>query len=167
MPAQHLRPTPHLWSPGMRVFMANAPYRVLATHVGCFLEDGDYHEVLIAPEVEGAGALWINADRAVIDREDPTTRRLLECPTPNDAPHGGCESSSGGPNSDFRSPSSSSSISSSPFSSDNSLDVEAILERLQGSMSGHVSDMGWKLLTHAERDILDLVAEVKRLRGRR
>jgi hypothetical protein len=33
-------------------------------------------------------------------------------------------------------------------------------------MSGHVSDMGWKLLAHAERDILDLVAEVKRLRAR-
>ena len=97
----------------------------------------------------------------------PKSRRLSECPSQNDAPRGEPASSSGASNSGCRLRSSSSSTSSSLFSTDNSLDVEAILERLQGSMSGHVSDMGWKLLTHAEQDILDLIAEVRRLRGRR
>lgn len=162
----HLRPTPHIWAPGMRVLVGATPHRVLATHVGCFLADGDYHEVLISPEMEEGRARWISTDYTTLDLEDPTTRRLLECLTQNDPSHGGDAPSSGSSKSGFRSDSSSSSTSSSPSSAFNSLDVEVIRERLEGSMSGHVSDMAWKLLTHAERDILDLIAEVRRLRGR-
>ena len=166
MPTHHLRPTPHIWAPGMRVLVGSTPHRVLDTHVGCFLADGDYHEVLLAPETEGGSVRWLSTDYVTLDRDDPTTRRLLECLNPDDAPHDGSSSSSGSSNSDCRSSSSSSSTSSSPSSDANSLDVEAIQERLEGSMSGHVSDMAWKLLAHAERDILDLIAEVRRLRGR-
>lgn len=151
----------------MRVFTGGSPHRVLATHVGCFLEEGDYHEVLVTPEAEGGRAAWVSTDRVTLDLDDPTTRRLLECLTLNDLLRGGDASSSGSSKSGFRSDSSSSSTSSSPSSASNSLDIEAIRERLEGSMSGHVSDMGWKLLTHAERDILDLIAEVRRLRGGR
>ena len=167
MPTHHLRPTPHIWAPGMRVLVGATPHRVISTHVGCFLADGDYHEVLLAPETDGESVRWLSTDYVTLDLDDPTTRRLLECLTQNDPSHGGDAASSGSSKSGFKSSSSSSSTSSSPSSESNSLDLEAIRERLEGSMSGHVSDMGWKLLAHAERDILDLIAEVRRLRGRR
>jgi len=146
----------------MRVLLPNGvAHRVLATHVGWFLTEGDYHEVLITPESEGRGSMWVCTDRVKLDLNDPTTRRLLECTS-----DGSSASSSGGSNSASKSSSSASSTDSSASSDSNSLDLDAILTRLSGSMSGHVSDMGWKLLAHAERDILDLVAEVKRLRAR-
>jgi hypothetical protein len=44
------------------------------------------------------------------------------------------------------------------------LDIDALVERLRSSVENHPSDAAWHLLAHAERDILDLVREVARLR---
>jgi hypothetical protein len=44
------------------------------------------------------------------------------------------------------------------------LDLDALEERLRSSVENHPSDAAWHLLAHAERDILALVKEVRRLR---
>lgn len=44
------------------------------------------------------------------------------------------------------------------------LDIDALVERLRSSVENHPSDAAWHLLAHAERDILALVKEVRRLR---
>lgn len=167
----------HLWVPGMGVFVRGVPARVLDVHVGWFLAEGDYYEVLVLAKHDGARPEWALGKYVTLDHDDLATRSIIEWTNHvSKAPPSADASSSGSSTSSSRPPSSSSSKTSSPSSTEKSsapsgsssseVDLDAVLERLAGSMSGHVSDMGWKLLAHAERDIQALVNEVRRLRAR-
>jgi hypothetical protein len=161
----------------MGVLVRGAPARVLDVHVGWFLSEGDYYELLVVEARDGAHPEWVLEKYIAFDHADRATRSILEWTSHvSKALPSADESSSASSTSSSRSSSSPSSTTCSPSSSERSsrpavdtsseVDLDAILERLDGSMSGHVSDMGWKLLTHAERDICILVEEVRRLRNR-
>lgn len=134
---------------------------MLKVHRGDFLEADDHVELLVCLEQEGATPSWVLPRYVTLLLDDPTTRSLLAWY--DDAP----SSSSTSPS---RRSASSSGRTSLPCSSSNAatadagVDIDALVERLRSSVENHPSDAAWHLLAHAERDILDLVKEVRRLR---
>ena len=150
------------WMPGMAVSIGGGLLRVLKVHHGDFLEADDHVELLVCAEEEGATPSWVMPRYVTVLLDDPTTRSLLAwyC---DDAP----SSSSTSPSRRLCSSSgktSSASSSSSAGTADAGVDIDALVERLRSSVENHPSDAAWHLLAHAERDILDLVQEVRRLR---
>lgn len=150
------------WMPGMAVSVGGGVLRVLKVHRGDFLEADDHVELLVCAEEEGATPSWVLPRYVTVLLDDPTTRSLLAwyC---DDAPSSSSTSPSRRPSSSSGRTSSASS-SSSTGTADEVLDIDALVERLRSSVENHPSDAAWHLLAHAERDILALVKEVRRLR---
>ena len=150
------------WMPGMAVSVGGGVLRVLKVHRGDFLEADDHVELLVCAEEEGATPSWVLPRYVTVLLDDPTTRSLLAwyC---DDAPSSSSTSPSRRPSSSSGRTSSASS-SSSTCAADEVLDIDALVERLRSSVENHPSDAAWHLLAHAERDILALVKEVRRLR---
>ncbi len=64
------------WVPGMGVFVRGRPARLLDVHVGWFLAEGDYYELLV---VEGeARPEWVLEKHITLDTDDLATRSILE-----------------------------------------------------------------------------------------
>lgn len=154
-------PPDRKWLPGMGVTLGGGVFRVLKVHHGDFLEDGDYVELLLCEEAEDAQPTWMLPRYVTVLADDPVTRSLLACPDASSSLSSTSPSRSGSCSSGT--PSSASS-SWSAATADAGLDIDAVVERLRASVENHPSDAAWHLLAHAERDILDLVKEVRRLR---
>jgi hypothetical protein len=147
------------FEPGMAVTLGGNLLRILKVHKGDYL-DGSYTELLVVDSSEDATPTWMLPRYLTLVGDDLVNRSVEEW---NRARSSSCSTLQS------RLPASSSGSSSSPSSSaksgTSSLDVEDIVARIRESMSKHPSDAAWYLLAHAEQDILDLVEEVKRLRG--
>ena len=147
------------FTPGMAVTVGGPLLRVLRVYEGDFLE-GSYTELLVVEEDEHATPWWVQPRYVTSVGDDLANRSIEEWLAARSTTSLTLAS---------RSHSSSFGTTSSPsFESSSSarpLDLHAIVERIRESMSKHPSDAAWYLLAHAERDILDLVDEVKRLRG--
>lgn len=139
------------WQPGMAVTLGGATLRVVRVYEGDYL-GGSYIELLVVEENEHATPTWVLPRYvSVVVDECPTDPRTLGSSVSLTSPS--------------RQPSSPSFNSSSPSScSPATLDTQAIRSRLRESMTAHPMDAALHLLTHAERDILDLCAEVDALR---
>ncbi len=149
--------------PGMAVSLGGGVLRVLKAHRGDFLEADDHVELLVCAEEEGATPSWVLPRYVTVLLDDPTTRSLLAWHY-DDAPSSCSTSSSRRPCSSSGRTSSASSSSSCSTAADSGVDIDALVERLRSSVENHPSDAAWHLLAHAERDILALVKEVRRLR---
>jgi len=148
----------------MAVSIGGKLMRVLAVHRGDYLEPDDHAELLVCLAEEDARPEWVMPRYATVLLDDPTTRSLVswyaDAPSFSSTPPSRPASSSSSGGSSGRS-----SVSSTSSGTERDpLDLDALVERLRSSVENHPSDAAWHLLAHAERDILLLVKEVRRLR---
>jgi hypothetical protein len=144
------------WYPGMAVSLGGGILRVIKVYKGDYL-GGEYTELLVVEEDEHATPMWV-LPRYVSVLVDECPRRpecapLSSSSTPSPKP----SQSSSGTSSFLRS-------STSSTTSGWKCDTASIRTRLRESMAPHPTDAAFHLLTHAERDILDLCDDLDALR---
>jgi hypothetical protein len=66
------------WVPGMGVFVRGKPARLLDVHVGWFLAEGDYYELLVVEAGENPRPEWVLEKHITLDTDDLATRSILE-----------------------------------------------------------------------------------------